>query len=211
MIVGFPAVMSISIWWESGTGIIAMSMPSVVPSCYWRLGFWPIMPSPFAITILIGLSFRSLPVTAEQCRQASLIYLVDRVDALRAQHLALGGGPLQADHWGLVIAEHAGLEFDPALSQLFQQASNNDAFWMQQDAEVLDDYLTRWAHGGDMVEVEYEALLELAFMFASIVDKQERIYLSSLVRRQGCGRAAGGGPTSGCIRKGVGDSGGLVA
>ena len=124
---------------------------------------------------------QSLSLTDELCHQANLIYLVDRVDALRAQHLALGGGPLPADHWGRVIAAHAGLEFDPALCQLFQQASKNDAFWMQQDAEELDEYLSRWARAGDMVEVEYGALLELAFMFANIVDcKSEFTYRHSL-------------------------------
>ena len=124
---------------------------------------------------------QALALPDDLCRQSNLIYLVDRVDALRAQQSPLGAVPLPRSHWGAAITRHAGSEFDPALCQLFCLASDNDAFWMQQDAEVLDDYLMSWAHGAAMVAVEYEALLELAFMFANIVDsKSEFTYRHSL-------------------------------
>ena len=124
---------------------------------------------------------QALALPDDLCRQSNLIYLVDRVDALRAQQSSPEAAMLPRSYWGEAISRHAGSEFDPALCQLFYLASDNDAFWMQQDAEVLDDYLMSWAHGGAMVAVEYEALLELAFMFANIVDsKSEFTYRHSL-------------------------------
>ncbi len=114
-------------------------------------------------------------------RHANLIYLVDRVDALRAQHQGGGGGLVDADHWGSLIAQHSEVEFDATLCQLFAQTSSNEAFWMQQDQEALDDYFSSWAHYGEPMAVEYESLLELAFMFANIVDsKSEFTYRHSL-------------------------------
>ena len=124
---------------------------------------------------------QALALPDDLCRQSNLIYLVDRVDALRAQQSSPEAAMLPRSYWGEAISRHAGSEFDPALCQLFYLASDNDAFWMQQDAEVLDDYLMSWAHCGAMVAVEYEALLELAFMFANIVDsKSEFTYRHSL-------------------------------
>lgn len=114
-------------------------------------------------------------------RHANLIYLVDRVDALRAQHQSAGGGLVGASHWGALISRHSEIEFDPALCQLFIRTSGNEAFWMQQDEEALDDYFSSWAHYGESMAVEYESLLELAFMFANIVDsKSEFTYRHSL-------------------------------
>lgn len=114
-------------------------------------------------------------------RHANLIYLVDRVDALRAQHQSAGGGLVGASHWGALISRHSEFEFDPALCQLFIRTSGNEAFWMQQDEEALDDYFSSWAHYGESMAVEYESLLELAFMFANIVDsKSEFTYRHSL-------------------------------
>lgn len=114
-------------------------------------------------------------------RHANLIYLVDRVDALRAQHQRAGGGLVGASHWGDLISRHSEVEFDATLCQLFIRSSGNEAFWMQQDEEALDDYFSSWAHYGESVAVEYESLLELAFMFANIVDsKSEFTYRHSL-------------------------------
>lgn len=114
-------------------------------------------------------------------RHANLIYLVDRVDALRAQHQSAGGGLVGASHWGALISRHSEIEFGPALCQLFIRTSGNEAFWMQQDEEALDDYFSSWAHYGESMAVEYESLLELAFMFANIVDsKSEFTYRHSL-------------------------------
>lgn len=88
----------------------------------------------------------------------------------------VGAGSLCA-----LISRHSEIEFDPALCQLFIRTSGNEAFWMQQDEEALDDYFSLWAHYGESMVVEYESLLELAFMFANIVDsKSEFTYRHSL-------------------------------
>ena len=124
---------------------------------------------------------RDMDVPELTRRHANLIYLVDRVDALRAQHQSAGGGLVGASHWGALISRHSEIEFDPALCQLFIRTSGNEAFWMQQDEEALDDYFSSWAHYGESMAVEYESLLELAFMFANIVDsKSEFTYRHSL-------------------------------
>jgi putative nucleotidyltransferase with HDIG domain len=105
-------------------------------------------------------------------RHANLIYLVDRVDALRAQHQRDQGGIVSASHWGELIAEHADAEFEASLCLLFMHVSGNEAFWMHQELDALEDYFASWSHDGTSMVVDYETLLELALMFANIVDSK---------------------------------------
>ncbi len=105
-------------------------------------------------------------------RLANLVFLVDRVDALRA-HYASSHQDLPApEYWGQQIARHAGQEFAPELYALFVAASANDVFWLQQSPDVLDDVLMRWAQADAELIVNFEDLLELGFMFANIVDSK---------------------------------------
>ena len=103
-------------------------------------------------------------------RQANLIFLVDRVDALRAQ----SGSREEPERWRQVIADHAITQFAPELCQLFLQASDNDSFWFSLEADALDAFFVEWLRHAESQAVEYPALLELALMFASIVDGKSR-------------------------------------
>lgn len=110
---------------------------------------------------------------AEQTRRfANLIFLVDRVDALRAQHICTQSTVPPPEYWAELIAPHAGQEFDPELYALFVSASANDAFWLQLAPDAVDDFLAEWAHAEGEVRVAFEDLLELGFMFANIVDSK---------------------------------------
>lgn len=103
-------------------------------------------------------------------RQANLIFLVDRVDALRTQ----SGDGYEPERWRRVIADHAGTQFAPELCQLFLQASGNDGFWFSLEAEALDGFFVDWLRHAESQPIAYPALLELALMFASIVDGKSR-------------------------------------
>lgn len=110
-------------------------------------------------------------------QQANLIFLVDRVDALRAQ----SGGRDEPEQWRQVITDHAVSQFDPALCQLFLRASDNDSFWFSLEEVALDAFFVEWLRHAQAQTVEYPALLELALMFASIVDgKSSFTYRHSL-------------------------------
>lgn len=104
------------------------------------------------------------------CEQANLIFLVDRVDALRA----CSEGREESSLWREKIASHSGSLFAPDLVEIFLAASDNDSFWFSLDSEPLELFFTEWAHRSPATDMEFSALLELAQMFASIVDGKSR-------------------------------------
>jgi response regulator RpfG family c-di-GMP phosphodiesterase len=66
---------------------------------------------------------QNLPLPARVKRQANLIYLVDRVDALAAPHYGDKALLLFTEEIRARIAEHAGSYFAPELVEIFLEAS----------------------------------------------------------------------------------------
>ncbi|OQX59976.1 MAG: hypothetical protein B5M52_01790 [Helicobacteraceae bacterium 4484_230] len=100
--------------------------------------------------------------------QANLIYLVDRVDALRAQ---IDLPPEQMkDEIYRIILEHEGTFFSSELIKSFLQASKKASFWFFLEDDALEEYLYEWKDMGSVNEYTYDELREIAVMFADIVD-----------------------------------------
>lgn len=108
-------------------------------------------------------------LTDEKLKEhANLIYLTDRVDALRVQ---IGDSSLQQrQEIASVIEKYAGEMFSPELVKAYLQTSLSDSFWFYLEPEALNDYFSDWIKGGTEELVHFETLKNIAMMFASVVD-----------------------------------------
>lgn len=100
--------------------------------------------------------------------QANLIYLVDRVDALRVQ---IEGADLdKKEQIEQIIDENAGRLFSEELIGYFKAAAGRNSFWFYLDEESLEEYLMEWVAKGDSESLAFDTIREVAVMFADIVD-----------------------------------------
>ncbi|MBW9262912.1 MAG: HD domain-containing protein [Candidatus Thiodiazotropha sp. (ex. Lucinisca nassula)] len=108
-------------------------------------------------------------VKPEIARDANLIFMVDRVDALSAIHY---GKDLlqQTGNIRKEIQEYAGSLFSPDLVDLFVQVSNSEAFWMMLEPPHLQRFLFDMERFTTPQPVSFEKLKQLARIFATIVD-----------------------------------------
>lgn len=113
------------------------------------------------------LKHSGLPVSV--CELANLIFLVDRVDALRA----CSEGREESSLWRKKIASHSGSLFCPDLVEIFLAASDNGN-WFSLDSEPLELFFHQLGPSQPGYGYGFSALLELAQMFASIVDGKSR-------------------------------------
>jgi len=100
--------------------------------------------------------------------QANLIYLVDRVDALRTQ---IEGQDLEKrEEIERIISEHAGSFFSPEWVRCFLAASQRNSFWFNLEEGALESYLMEWAALGEHRMIPFAQIREIARMFADVVD-----------------------------------------
>ncbi len=114
--------------------------------------------------------WNELPDTIpEQIREnANLIYLTDRVDALRVQ---LGdASSIERENIASVIRKYSGTMFSSELVEKYLQTSASDSFWFYVESEALNDYFSEWIEAGTHDPVSFETLKNIAMMFASVVD-----------------------------------------
>ncbi len=107
------------------------------------------------------------PVVA---RQANLILLADRVDALTAPFYASNTVLLHKDDIREQIASRAGIYFDPELIEVFLDASRSEAFWLLLEPRSIQCYLQDMLARGKPSMATMDELKHLALMFACIVD-----------------------------------------
>lgn len=99
---------------------------------------------------------------------ANLIFLADRIDALRVKS---GSESIhQKEEIRKTVQEYAGTMFSPDLVNAFLEVSVSDSFWFYMDSESLEGYLDTWIEEGNNESVEFEILKNLAMMFARVVD-----------------------------------------
>lgn len=99
---------------------------------------------------------------------ANLIYLADRVDALRVQ---IGDESISERHKiASVIQKYRGSMFSPELVDVYLQTSSSDSFWFYLEAEALSDYFSDWIRSGENQPVDFSLLKSIALMFAGVVD-----------------------------------------
>lgn len=99
---------------------------------------------------------------------ANLIYLTDRVDALRVQ---VGDeSDNERHHIAATIQKYSGTMFSSLFVDSYLETSNSDSFWFYMESEALNDYFSEWIECGGNEAVSFETLQNIAMMFASVVD-----------------------------------------
>ena len=111
-----------------------------------------------------------LPLPERCKRQANLIYLVDRVDALTAPHYGDKALLLFTEEIRARIAERAGSYFAPELVAVFLDASRTEAFWLMLEPRSLDALHPDTTGAGGMFAAKGDELRRLGEIFARIVD-----------------------------------------
>ena len=114
--------------------------------------------------------WNSLPdyLTEQEKEETNLIYLVDRLDAVRAQ---LGDqSPQQRQQILQTLTKHSGEMFSPKLVQILNTLGLVDYFWFTLELDPLTSYLNEWIALGQEEALPYTQLKNLAIMFAHIVD-----------------------------------------
>jgi len=102
---------------------------------------------------------------------ANLIYLSDRIDALRSQFGAHLGH--EQAYIRSIIAQHTPSMFAPKLAEAFVEISQTDTFWYYLESEYIQYYFRDWIDQGEIQTVPYELLKKIALMFADIVDHKD--------------------------------------
>jgi len=129
--------------------------------------------SPYAQPVLYHHThwedLKNLPIDESIKLKANLIYLVDRVDALRAQMTSEPENRMREEIYR-IISEHRETMFAPQLCELFFQASSRSSFWFYLDNDALEEYLHEWVIKGESEKISFAKLKEIALMFADIVD-----------------------------------------
>ncbi len=99
---------------------------------------------------------------------ANLIYLADRVDALRAQMKHMGVKTTKMIQE--TILNYSGEMFSPEFVDTFMRVSSKGSFWFYLEEESLEEYYLEWVSTGKTEEFSFEEIRELSLMFAYIVD-----------------------------------------
>jgi response regulator RpfG family c-di-GMP phosphodiesterase len=107
------------------------------------------------------------PLTA---RQANLIYLVDRVDALAAPHYADGSLLMYTQGIREQIRAKAGSYFSPELVEVFLAASASEAFWLQLEPHGIPVFMQDMLERHEPYRASIAELQQLAEIFSRIVD-----------------------------------------
>lgn len=110
-----------------------------------------------------------LPHVDEETKvMANLIYLVDRVDALKAQY---GSRSIEERNTiRTTIEKYTNTMFAPFLCDAFLSASASDSFWYYIEPESMHYYFLNWIEQGRIESVNFEYLKSIAQMFAAVVD-----------------------------------------
>jgi len=109
-----------------------------------------------------------LPIERHIKQLANLIYLADRVDALRVQ---IEGSDLEKSaQIERVVTEYSGTFFSPAFVEAFVSASRRNSFWFYLADEPLEEHLMEWVERGETAQLSFEEVREVAQMFADVVD-----------------------------------------
>jgi HD-GYP domain-containing protein (c-di-GMP phosphodiesterase class II) len=99
---------------------------------------------------------------------ANMLYLADRIDALRVQ---LGDATLEEKNAiRETITKYAGSMFSKPLVEAFLDLSTSDSFWFYMESEALDGYFMEWIEQGENDNYPFYVLKDIAQMFADVVD-----------------------------------------
>lgn len=103
-------------------------------------------------------------------KQANLIMLMDRVDALMAPHYASGKTLQHCKHVQREIDIRKGAYFAPRLVETFLDISSHEAFWLRLEPRALSSYMADMLTLAEPYQASSTELRQLAEIFARIVD-----------------------------------------
>lgn len=112
---------------------------------------------------------KNTSLTEFQKRQANLIFLLDRVDALASKFVMKSRLSGREE----ICQKISGLKnnfFQPDLIDSFLAASSNEAFWITMEARYLEGYLQKQRIVEEEVVIDRQGLKAVANIFAQIVD-----------------------------------------
>ncbi|BBP44083.1 HD domain-containing phosphohydrolase [Thiosulfativibrio zosterae] len=114
--------------------------------------------------------WQNLPSDLSQATQidANLIYLVDRVDALRAKNQD-SFMDMRA-HIFKVLQSLSGSFFSPELVDKFIETAGNDAFWYFLEEQSLRRFFADWIAEQSPVEFSFDEVKEFSLLFSAAVD-----------------------------------------
>lgn len=117
-------------------------------------------------------TLQKLNIDYRTAHLANLIFLVDRVDALTAQHRVKEKQSLISISEAVrnEIKNLSGTFFDPDLVQAFLNVSNKESFWFTLEEENLHRYFETYLHNLGSVNIELNELEDIAKLFALFVD-----------------------------------------
>ncbi len=141
-----------------GAGYVASFRPlaHLAPVIRWHHSHWDALSANAEVPQSVALT-------------SNLIYLVDRADALLAQHRA--AGELEPyDRIREQLASLSGRFFAPELVDAFMDCSRGMAFWMALDPLDVALYVSRFANPSKPRIDDSHDLYDLANVFAHIVD-----------------------------------------
>ncbi|GAB2180895.1 HD domain-containing protein [Denitratisoma sp. agr-D3] len=115
-------------------------------------------------------ALRQLPLDPAVARQANLIFMVDRVDALAAPHYSDGS---LLEHMADIRAQIQARRdnyFAPELVDVFLDISRSEAFWLLLEPSSIQGYLQDQLAFDRRYEMSMAELKQLAEIFSRIVD-----------------------------------------
>lgn len=117
-------------------------------------------------------TLQKLKIDFRTSRLANLIFLVDRVDALTAQHRAKNEGNLLSISEAVrnEIKDLSETFFDPELVKAFLEVSQKESFWFTLEEENLHRYLEEYIKELEEMDIELTELVDIARLFALFVD-----------------------------------------
>jgi HD-GYP domain-containing protein (c-di-GMP phosphodiesterase class II) len=99
---------------------------------------------------------------------SNIIYLADRIDALRAQMKGMEIKSTQLIQ--KTILNHSETMFNKELVDAFINISSKGSFWYYLEEEALLEYFLEWVHTGQDKPMSFKELKEISLMFAAVVD-----------------------------------------
>jgi putative nucleotidyltransferase with HDIG domain len=108
-------------------------------------------------------------ITHKSALISNCIYMTDRVDALIAQNKSQEL-LIARDNIRKTIKKYRGSFFAPELVDVFLDVSQSEFFWLAMMPNHLELYLTEMSKTRKSKYINYKSLLQIANMFASIVD-----------------------------------------
>lgn len=109
-------------------------------------------------------------ISLQQARQANLIFMVDRVDALAAPYYGTGYLFDHVDEIRAQIRRNSGSYFSPELVEAFLAASEAEAYWLLLEPRSIQNYLRELLLHGESYQPTFDELRQLAVIFSHIVD-----------------------------------------